>query len=104
VVNLYAVNIDGTTGIMSISTINRAPIFSFFVCFTGDFIDFYDQNNTLQKINTPAKLFGFRIPIISIMAPLLGAECSRFRFSLKPTTSINSDNTQDLNTIERSVD
>jgi hypothetical protein len=69
-------------------------------------VDHYDQDNTLQKINTPAKLFGFGRDDYSngsgstITAPnVVDLDFLLNRCYLY----INHDNTQDLNTIERSI-
>jgi hypothetical protein len=76
-----------------------------FLFLTGDYIDFYDQNNTLQKINSPAKLFGFgRADYTNTGATLLAPNVVDLEFVLnRAYLYINHDNTQDLNTIERSV-
>jgi hypothetical protein len=104
VVNSYAININSTTGKMEIQRQTGVAAFSM-LFLTGITVDFYDQNNTLVKINTPAKLFGFgradysnngdfiRAPNVVDLDFLLN-RCYLY---------INHDNTQNLNTIERSV-
>jgi len=58
ITNNYIVSIDSTTGFFHLQ--RNTGVADFKLLFrTGDFVDFYDQNNTLQKINTPAKLLGF---------------------------------------------
>ena len=105
VTNTYVVTINTTTGVLELQ--RQTGINSFaFLFLTGDFVDFYDQNNTLQKINSPAKLFGFGRADYSsnagstITAPFV----VDLEFLLNRCyVYINHDNTQDLNTIERSV-
>ena len=105
VTNVYAVTIDAITGIFQLQRTGGTASFGFLFT-TGDFVDFYDQNNTLQKINSPAKLLGFgRADYFSnsgstITAPFV----VDLEFILnRAYLYINHDNTQDLNTIERSV-
>lgn len=73
---------------------------------TGDFVDSYDQNNTLQKINSPGFLLGFdradftngtTSQIVSPFIADLDFILTRFYLYL------NHDNTQDLGFIERAV-
>jgi hypothetical protein len=105
VTNSYAVTINATTGVLQLQRVTGAATFSL-LFLTGDHLDFYDQNNTLQKINSPAKLLGFgRADYVSgtgstITAPFV----VDLEFLLnRAYVYINHDNTQDLNTIERSV-
>lgn len=104
ITNTYIVNINATTGLF---TLQRATgVASFTLLFrTGDFVDFYDQNNTLQKINTPAKLLGFgREDYTNAGAFIYSPFVVDLDFLLNRCyLYINHDNTQDLNTIERSV-
>lgn len=104
VTNTYAITIDATTGVFTLQRTAGAASFSFLLA-TGDYIDFYDQNNTLQKINTPAKLFGFgRADYSNTGAFLTAPNVVDLEFLLNRCyVYINHDNTQDLNTIERSV-
>jgi hypothetical protein len=104
VTNTYVVNIDGITGVLTLR--RSAGVQNFSLLFaTGDFIDFYDQNNTLQKINTPAKLLGFgRADYTNTGATITAPNVVDIEFLLtRCYIYINHDNTQDLNTIERSV-
>lgn len=104
VTNTYIVSIDSTTGIFTLTrTAGSANFLLLFL--TGDTIDFYDQNNTLQKINTPAKLFGFgRHDYSNTGATITAPNVVDLEFLLNRCyVYINHDNTQDLNTIERSV-
>lgn len=104
ITNSYTVSIDATTGVF---TLTRASgVASFALLFlTGDYLDFYDQNNTLQKINTPAKLFGFgRADYSNVGSSITAPNIVDLEFLLNRCyVYINHDNTQDLNTIERSV-
>jgi hypothetical protein len=102
--NTYAVNINGTTGRMEIQRMTGVANFAI-LFLTGINIDFYDQNNTLVKINTPAKLFGFgRADYTNIGAFISAPNVVDLDFLLNRCyVYINHDNTQDLNTIERSV-
>jgi hypothetical protein len=104
VANTYAVNINGTTGRMEIQ--RKSGTASFAILFlTGITVDFYDQNNTLVKINTPAKLFGFGRADYSNTGDFIRApNVVDLDFLLNRCyLYINHDNTQDLNVIERSV-
>lgn len=105
VTNTYAITIDATTGVFTLQ--RTAGVASFgFLFLTGDFVDFYDQNNTLQKINSPAKLLGFgRADYLSGTGSTITApNVVDLEFILnRAYVYINHDNTQDLNTIERSV-
>lgn len=105
VTNTYKVEINTLTGLFLLTRLTGSASFTFLFA-TGDYIDFYDQNNTLQKINSPAKLLGFgrgdytsgtgstiTSPYVVDLEFLLN-RCYIY---------INHDNTQDLNTIERSV-
>lgn len=103
--NVYSISINGTTGILTINRTAGTAVFSM-LFLSGNYVDFYDQNNTLQKINTPAKLFGFGRADYSngsgstITAPnVVDLDFLLNRCYLY----INHDNTQDLNTIERSI-
>jgi hypothetical protein len=104
VTNTYTVSINATTGVFTVSRASGAATFAFLFA-TGDYIDFYDQNNTLQKINTPAKLFGFGRGDYSNNGNTMTAPyIVDLEFLLNRCyIYINHDNTQDLNTIERSV-
>jgi hypothetical protein len=104
ITNSYAVIIDATTGVFQLQRVTGTATFGFLFA-TGDVIDFYDQNNTLQKINTPAKLFGFgRTDIFNVGATITAPSVVDLEFILnRAYLYINHDNTQDLNTIERSV-
>jgi hypothetical protein len=104
ITNSYAVTIDATTGVFQLQRVTGTATFGFLFV-TGDFIDFYDQNNTLQKINTPAKLFGFgRADYFNVGATITAPYVVDLEFILnRAYLYINHDNTQELNTIERSV-
>lgn len=104
VTNTYTVSINATTGVFTLVRSAGAATFAFLFA-TGDYIDFYDQNNTLQKINTPAKLFGFgRGDYGNNGNTITAPNVVDLEFLLNRCyIYINHDNTQDLNTIERSV-
>lgn len=104
VLNTYSVSINATTGIFTLTRTAGAQSFSLLFA-TGTFIDFYDQNNTLQKINTPAKLLGFgRADYTNTGAVIVAPYVVDLDFLLNRCyVYINHDNTQELNTIERSV-
>jgi len=104
ITNTYIVTIDSTTGIFTLQRATGAASFALLFR-TGAFVDFYDQNNTLQKINTPAKLLGFgREDYVNTGAVLQSPFIVDLDFLLNRCyLYINHDNTQDLNTIERSV-
>ena len=102
--NTYTTTINTTNGILILTRSSGTARFGFLFQ-TGDYIDFYDQNNTLQKINTPAKLFGFgRGDYLNNGATIVAPNVVDLDFLLNRCyVYINHDNTQDLNTIERSV-
>ena len=102
--NTYTVSINATTGVFTLTRASGAASFAFLFV-TGDHVDFYDQNNTLQKINTPAKLFGFgRADYSNSGATITAPNVVDLEFLLNRCyIYINHDNTQDLNTVERSV-
>ncbi len=104
ITNTYTVSIDATTGVFTLTRTTGAANF-LFLFLTGDYVDFYDQNNTLQKINTPAKFFGFgRLDYSNTGATITAPYVVDLDFILNRCyVYINHDNTQDLNTIERSV-
>jgi len=104
ITNTYAVSIDATSGVFTLSRMTGITTFAL-LFLTGDFMDFYDQNNTLQKINTPAKLFGFgRADYSNVGGSIIAPNVVDLDFLLNRCyVYINHDNTQDLNTIERSV-
>ena len=104
VTNNYVVSIDTTSGLFRLQRV--AGVATFALLFrTGDFTDFYDQANTLQKINTPAKLLGFgREDYVNVGPNIFSPFVVDLDFLLNRCyIYINHDNTQDLNTIERSV-
>lgn len=102
--NRYAVSINGTTGVLSIQRLSGVLSFSLLLK-TGNIVDYYDQNNTLQKINTPAKLLGFGRADYTDTAGLITAPnvVDLDFLQNRCYLYINHDNAQDLNTIERSV-
>lgn len=104
ITNTYIVTINATTGLFTLQRATGATNFALLFR-TGNFVDFYDQNNTLQKINTPAKLLGFgRDDYTNTGSSIVSPFVVDLDFLLnRAYIYINHDNTQDLNTIERSV-
>jgi hypothetical protein len=104
VTNTYAVTIEATTGVLTLQRSTGVADFKL-LFLTGDHVDFYDQTNTLQKINSPAKLLGFgRGDYSNVGATIVAPNVVDLEFLLnRAYIYINHDNTQDLNTIERSV-
>ena len=104
--NSYVTSIDSVNGKLTITRNSGKTSFAL-LFLTGDPVDFYDKTgNTLTTINTPANLLGFgRADYTSgsgstIVAPnVVNLEFLLNRCYLY----INHDNSQDLNTIERSV-
>ncbi len=104
ITNTYAVSINGTTGVFTLQRTSGSASFSL-LFLTGNFVDYYDQNNTLQKINSPAKLLGFgRADYSNSGTTIIAPNVVDLDFLLNRCyLYINHDNTQDINTIERSV-
>lgn len=104
ITNSYTVSINATTGRLTLTRASGAASFQLLLL-TGNFVDYYDQNNTLQKINSPAKLLGFgRADYSNTGAYLVAPNVVDLDFLLNRCyVYINHDNTKDLNTIERSV-
>lgn len=104
ITNSYLVTINTITGVFTLTRSAGAANFALLFA-TGDYVDFYDQNQTLQTINTPAKLFGFgRADYTNSGAAILAPNVVDLDFILNRCyIYINHDNTQDLNTVERSV-
>ena len=105
ITNQYSVIFSPTSDQMTITRDVGTASFSFLFA-TGDFVDLYDNNNTLMEINSPAKLMGFLKADYSdngtgkITSP--NAAELDFLFN-RLYLYINSDNNQDLFTVERSV-
>lgn len=104
IANTYKVDINTITGIFILQRLTGIANFAFLFV-SGDFVDFYDQNNTLQKINSPAKLLGFgRADYRNSGSTIVAPNVVDLDFILNRCyLYINHDNTQDLNTIERAV-
>jgi hypothetical protein len=105
IANTYTVEIQSISGFFQLRRASGVQPFSLLFA-TGNFVDFYDQQNTLQKINSPAKLLGFGRGDYADNGT--GVIQSPFIVDLDFLTTrsyiyMNHDNTQDLNTIERSV-
>lgn len=103
--NKYEVSFNTITGKTTLTRIANNKEFSLLFA-TGDFVDLYDQNKTLQKINSPAHLLGFDLADYdsnstgTIVSPYVAdLDFILTRFYLY----INHDTTQDLSIIERAV-
>lgn len=105
IVNTYAVEILGITGQMVIKRITGTTSFS--VLFkTTPYLDEYDVNKSLQKINNPSHLFGFRLGDYSDngTGKITGEHGMDLDTILTRTyVYINHESAQDFNTIERSA-
>jgi hypothetical protein len=105
ITNQYSVLFSPTSDQMTMTRDVGTASFSLLFA-TGDFVDLYDSNNSLIEINTPAKLMGFLKADYSdggtgkITSP--NAAELDFLFN-RIYLYINSDNNQDMSTIERSV-
>lgn len=103
--NKYEVSFNTINGKTTITRVANNKDFRLLFA-SGDFVDFYDQANTLQKINSPAHLLGFlnadysSNSVGSIVSPnIADLDFILTRFYLY----VNHDNTQDLGIIERAV-
>lgn len=103
--NKYNVEFSTITGKMTLNRISNNKTFGFLFA-TGDYVDLVDANNTLQKINSPAHLFGFEKAdyysdgtgiITSPYVTDLDFLLTRFYLYM------NHDNNQDFGLIERAV-
>ncbi len=105
VTNTYTVEINPVNGFMTIKRDSGTASFSL-LFLTGNFVDEYDNNNALRKMNSPAHILGFGRSdytsngsgVITGIATV-DVDCIVNRLYLY----MNHENTQDLNTIERSV-
>lgn len=103
--NKYSVSFNTITGKTTVTrTANNK---SFKLMFgTGDFVDYYDQAHTLQKINCPAYLLGFLKNDYSSdsSGSITSPNIADLDFILtRIYLYLNHDNTQDLGIIERAV-
>lgn len=104
-VNKYEVSFNTTTGKTTLSRISNNKDFSLLFQ-TGDYVDLYDQNETLQKINSPAHLLGFlRADYASnSLGIIVSPYVADLDFILtRIYIYMNHDNTQDFGLIERAV-
>lgn len=104
ITNTYSAAFNGITGYFSLTRITGSLPFSFLLG-TGNFVDFY-ENNTLQKINSPAHLLGFYAQDYSDSGTgvITSVYSSDINFLLtRLYLFINHDSSQDISTIERSV-
>lgn len=103
--NSYSVQFSGSTGKMIVTRNHGTANFGF-LFLTGDYVDLYDQNNTLQHVNSPARFWGFgRADIFDNGTGIIVSPNSADLDFLtnRIYVFINNENTQDLGTIERSV-
>lgn len=105
ITNSYSVQFSNITGKFTLSRTAGASTFSL-LFLTGDFVDVVDSNNTIQQINSPAKLFGFeRADYASntnneIQSP----NSADLNFlSTRIYVYFNHDNAQDIGCIDRSI-
>lgn len=106
ITNNYLIEIDNVSGRFTLKATNGSPTSFSLLLATGDYVDLYDQNNTLQRINSPTKLFGFARADYSDngTGSITGPNTVDLDFLYtRIYLYINHDNTLDLNTIERSV-
>lgn len=105
IVNTYSVGIDSVNGKLTITRVTGTASFAL-LFLTGDPIDSYDKTtNTLTTINTPAKLLGFgRADYVNSDAYIIAPNVVDLEFLLNRCyIYMNHENSQNLNTIERSV-
>lgn len=105
ITNTYTVEINSITGFMNIKRATGAASFAL-LFLSGNYVDEYDRNNALLKMNSPAHLLGFgRADYVSNSSGIItgtanvDVDCIVNRLYLY----INHENAQDFNTIERTV-
>jgi hypothetical protein len=103
--NKYEIIFDSITGKTTLSRTSNNKSFAMLFG-TGDFVDFYDAANTLQKINSPAHLLGFLNQDYS--SDSTGSIESPYVADLEFILTrmylyMNHDNNQDFGLIERAV-
>jgi len=104
-VNKYQVSFNSINGKTTIQRVANNKDFRLLFG-TGDFVDLYDQANTLQKINSPAYMLGFESADYSSDAAgtIISPHIADLEFLLtRIYVYINHDNTQDFGFIERAV-
>jgi hypothetical protein len=104
--NSYTVQFSSSTGKMILTKNHGIATFGLLFA-TGDYVDLYDQNNTLQMVNSPAKLWGFT-KADYYNDPASGSLTSPFSADIdfllnRIYVYLNNDNNQDIGTIERSA-
>lgn len=104
ITNTYSVAVSPTSDTLHITRDTGSAPFSILFG-SGDYVDLYDNNGALTMINSPAKLFGF---LNQDYADNAGIITSPYAMDLEFLLSrlylyINSDNSQEITTIERSV-
>jgi hypothetical protein len=102
--NTYSVAVSPTSDTLHITRDTGAVPFALLFG-TGDFVDLYDNNNSLIMLNSPAKLFGFLNQDYTDNAGLItGPNAMDLEFLLSRLyLYMNSDNSQEITMIERSV-
>lgn len=107
--NTYYTMIIETTKQLTIITEKNGYKFKFLLR-TGQYTDLYDENNTLTKINTPAKLLGFsRADYVACITNnnvyiIISPFSVDTAFLLnRMYLFINHENNQDMGTVERSI-
>jgi hypothetical protein len=103
--NSYSVQFSTTTGRMIITRNQGNPVPFGLLFETGDFVDLYDQNNTLTLINSPAHLWGFgKKDYYSVDGVLTSPYSADIDFLLNRVyVFLNAENNSDIATIERGV-
>lgn len=103
--NKYEVSFNTINGKTTLTRVANNKDFKLLFA-TGDFVDQYDAQNTLQKINSPAHLLGFDFADYTnnSVAFLTSPFVADLDFILtRMYLYLNHDNTQDLGLIERAV-
>jgi hypothetical protein len=104
-VNTYSAQFSTITGQMALT--RTAGVSTFSILFlTGDYVDSIDANNSLQMVNSPAKLLGFNRADYSDngLGFIEGPNAADIDFILNRIyVYLNHDNNQDVGTIDRSV-
>lgn len=102
--NSYSVQFSASSGKMIVTRNYGDAIFGF-LFETGDYVDQYDQNNTLQNVRSPARIWGFgRMDAYSTDGIIRSPFSADIDYTIhRIYVYFNNENTQDLGTIERSV-
>lgn len=102
--NSYSVQFSSSSGKMIVTKNHGSASFGLLFA-TGDFLDQYDQNNALQYVKSPARLWGFgKEDIYDVDGVLRSPFAADIDFLIhKVYVYLNNENTQDLGIIERSA-